>query len=211
MQTSSRITLVISLFFLIPFSSLLAQTWNLVKESDGIKLSTRNEPNSTLKSFRGEAVFHASTDKVFHLLGNPKNTDWWDKSISHIRLLGYEEDKFFQYYIVYDMPWPLTDRDMVVDTRITTNSATGERIVQAKPLVSAAVPEKEGIVRIRNYWQKWTIQPLDKGNLRVTLEGYIDPGGSVPAWFYNLVITETPLRAIRSLRDRALSPKPARD
>ena len=211
MKHSTRFNLSFFLLLLLPFSNLLAQSWNFAKENEGIKLYTRNQPNSSIKSFKGELTFHASVEKIFDLLGNPHNTDWWDKGISQMRLIAYEKDKYFQYYIVYDMPWPIANRDMVVDTKIMTNAASGERTVTTKPLTSGAVPEKQEFVRLHSFLQKWTVQPLDKGNVHITLEGFIDPGGNVPAWLYNMVITETPLRAIRSLRDRALSPKPARD
>jgi hypothetical protein len=43
----------------------------------------------------------------------------------------------------------------------------------------------------------------------VTLEGFIDPGGNVPGWLYNMLSTEMPLRTMRLFRERILSDKPA--
>ena len=185
------------------------QPWNFVKDKDGIKIYTRIEPDNTLKSFKGETTFHASFEKVCSMLGNAKNDDWWDKNISDIKMLGYEEDKFIQYYLIYNMPWPLTNRDLVAETRIVTDPLTGDRTFVAEPLFKV-IPEKNDIVRINNYHQKWTVQPMAKGNVHVILEGFIDPGGDVPAWAFNLIVPETPLKAIRSLRTRVLSNKPAK-
>jgi hypothetical protein len=50
---------------------------------------------------------------------------------------------------------------------------------------------------------------MDKGNVHVTLEGSVDPGGNIPAWVYNMLVTDMPLKTISSLRDRALSSRPA--
>ena len=63
---------------------------------------------------------------------------------------------------------------------------------------------------MKNFWQKWTVQPLGEGNVHVVLEGFFDPAGNIPAWLYNNVITETPVKAIHSLRERALSNKPVK-
>jgi len=188
--------------------SPFAQPWNFVKENDGIKIYTRIESNNSLKSFKGEVIFHATMEKVCSLLGNTKNTDWWDKGISNIKELDFEENKFVQYYLIYKMPWPLTSRDLVAETRITTDPVSGDHSFTARPLANT-VPEKPNLVRIRNYRQTWIVQPMEKGNVHVTLEGFIDPGGNIPTWVYNMVVAETPLKAIRSLRERALSKKPA--
>ena len=203
------------IFFLVPLFNLLlihglqAQAWDFVKEKDGISIYTRKEINSSLKSFKGEATFHVEIDKVFHVLGDATNFDWWDKDISEIKVLFFEPGKNIKYYLVYDVPWPLSDRDLVVHSKIYTDPITGERTIDATPLLNV-IPEKPGIVRIKNYWQKWRVQPMENGNVHVILEGFVDPGGSVPSWLYNMVITETPLKVIRSLRDRVMKGKTTR-
>jgi hypothetical protein len=197
---------VINIWFI---NASVGQSWHFVKEKEGIRIYTRIEPNNSLKSFKGETVFHASIEKVFSMLGNAKNNDWWDKNISDIKVLACEENKFIQYYLVYNMPWPLSNRDLVADTRIASDPVSGGKTFFAEPL-SNVVPEKHGIVRISKYRQKWFIQPMGNGSVQVTLEGFIDPGGNVPSWFYNMVVPETPFKALRSLRERVLSNKPAK-
>ena len=200
--------LVLPVFLYIVPKDIYGQSWNFVKEKDGIKIFTRKELNSSLKSFKGETTFRADINKLSLILGSAKHLDWWDKDISEIKVLTYEENKFTQFYLVYNAPWPLSNRDLVVEARISTDPATGARIIFSKPLLNV-VPEKPRLVRIKKYWQKWTVQPMDKGNVHVTLEGFVDPGGNVPAWLYNMVVTETPLKVIRAVRERVLSDNPA--
>jgi hypothetical protein len=38
--------------------------------------------------------------------------------------------------------------------------------------------------------------------VHLILEGYADPGGYIPAWLYNMVITDTPINVIKKVRDR---------
>lgn len=184
------------------------QSWDFVKEKDGIKIYTRNELNSSLKSYKGEVTFKASLDKVNLLVGDVKNLDWWDKNISNIKVIDFEKNKFIRYYLVYHVPWPLSNRDLALESQITTDPATGVRTVFSKPVFNL-VPEKKDLVRIKKYWQKWTVEPMDKGYVHVILEGFVDPNGNIPSWIYNMVITETPFNVIHSLRERALSLKPA--
>jgi len=189
-------------------NNLRGQTWNFVKEKDGIKIFTRTEPNSSLKASKGEVTFKANLEKVNLLVGDAKNIDWWDKNISSVKVLNFERNKNIQYYIVYSVSWPLTNRDLALEALISTDPVTGVRTVLAKPLLKV-VPEKKDLVRIKKYWQKWTVQPLENGFVHVTLEGFIDPTGNVPSWLFNLFVTETPYNALHALRTRALSDKPA--
>jgi hypothetical protein len=203
------VLLLLPLFISIVSEDLYGQSWDFVKEKEGIKLYTRKEGNGNLKSFKGEATFQVKIEKVTSLLGNGKNFDWWSKDIREIRVLALQENKWIQYYVIYDVPWPLSDRDLVVEAHITTNPVTGERTVEGKPLLNV-IPEKPDIVRIKKYVQKWTITPLENGYVHVLLEGTLDPGGSLPTWLINMVITETPFKVIRALRQRALSGKPVK-
>ena len=206
MRYSLRVFLIVPIFIVLS-DCLFGQSWEFIKEKDGIRLYTRKEANSNLKSFKGEATFQVKIEKVNGLLGNGKNFDWWSKDIREIRVLSMEENKWIRYYVIYDVPWPMSDRDLAAEARITTNPVTGERTVEAKPLLNA-VPEKPDIVRIKKYIQKWTISPMENGYVHVVLEGTLDPAGSLPTWLINMVITETPYKVIRALRQRALSGKP---
>ena len=179
--------------------TLNAQTWNFIKEKDGIRIYTMTPDHSPFKCFKGETVFHTTMEKLSKYIGNVENVDWWDKNVREIKVLYSEPDKLIKYYLIYAVPWPLSDRDLCVEAKITIDPVTGEKVVSAKPLLDV-VPEKEGIVRIRHYWQKWTLKPNGKNNIQAVLEGFVDPGGNVPSWLYNMVIVDTPLKVMRGIK-----------
>jgi hypothetical protein len=194
------LAILVSTFYLLTGSlDLCGQSWVFIKEKEGIKLYTRKEANSPVKSFRGEVYLHTQMDNVYSLITNVKNFDCWDDDIREIQLLLYEKDKIIRYYLIYDVSWPVTDRDLVVEACITIDPVTGTRSVEARSLLNV-IPEKPDLVRIKKYWQKWTLVPVEKGVVHLILEGSVDPGGSVPAWLSNMVITETPLKVIRSVQ-----------
>jgi hypothetical protein len=194
-------TLIINLLTL---NNLFAQAWNFVKEKEGIKVYTRHEPNSALKSFKGEAIINAPVDNISFLIMDPNHADWWEKNFTQRKLLEYHENNYIRYYLVYNLPWPFVNRDFVAETRITKDAMSGEQIMVSIPVVNI-VSVKPGLIRIEKYSQKWILQPMDKQNVHVILEGFIDPGGNVPSWLYNIVLPETPFKIINALRDRLLS------
>jgi hypothetical protein len=43
---------------------------------------------------------------------------------------------------------------------------------------------------------------LPGGVIRITLEGFIDPAGSIPVWLYNMIVIDTPLKLMREIQKR---------
>jgi len=188
-------------FFTLMLScSMAAQSWDFIKEKDGIKIYTRTETGKTLKSYKGVAGINAPEEKIFNLMEDVNDTDWWDKSLTRIKVLLYEKGKRAQYYLVYDLPWPVPDRDLCVDVTISTDPVTGERKINAVAL-NGVIPELGDKVRIKDYRQTWTIIPAGKELTHIILEGFVDPAGTIPVWISNMLIIESPLKAISRLRE----------
>lgn len=194
---------LIACFVLFQDAGLFAQNWKFIKEKEGIRIYTREDPSSPIKSFKGEMTCKTTMKQVSTLIGNPHNFSWWADDIT-VKLLDYEENKFMRYYVIYDVPWPLSDRDLAVEAKITTDPKTGTRTVYATVLPNV-VPVNKDNIRITNYWQKWTATPIENGMVHLVLEGSVDPGGAIPSWLYNMVITETPLKVMREVKKRIVS------
>jgi hypothetical protein len=193
----------ILMFFLtlVLSSSMVAQAWDFIKEKDGIKIYTRKEAGKSLKSYKGVTDIKAPAEKVFALIEDVNNTDWWDKNLTQIRVLLYEKYKRAQYYLVYDLPWPVTDRDLCVNVTVTTDPATGVDKITAAPL-PGVIPEQNDMIRIREYRQTWTVKPAGKELAHVELEGYVDPAGSIPDWISNMLIVDSPFKVISGVKQR---------
>ena len=180
---------------------MAAQSWDLVKEKNGIKIYTRKEAGKSLKSYKGVTDINAPAEKVFALIEDVNNTDWWDKNLTQIKVLLYEKYKKAQYYLVYDLPWPVTDRDLCVDVTVTIDPATGVRRITAVPL-PGVIPECHDKIRIQEYRQTWTVTPAGKELCHVELEGFVDPAGSIPDWISNMLIVDSPIKVISGVRER---------
>jgi hypothetical protein len=190
--------------FILVFSctSLSAQPWVFVKEKDGISLYSSQLENSSFKSFHGEVDIRGDFEKVSAMIGDPSNLDWWAENVKNIQVLFYEKDKQVRYYFEYHVPWPFANRDLVTNVEINEDSVTGIKTIFSTPL-PGVVPHKPGLVRVIDYWQKWTLQPLGDGMIHITLEGYINPAGDVPAWLYNIVVVDIPLRLLQKIKKQA--------
>jgi uncharacterized membrane protein len=180
--------------------STAAQSWDFIKEMDGIKIYTRKEAGKSLKSYKGVTDIKAPAEKIFALIEDINNTDWWDKNLTQIKVLLYEKNKRARYYMVYKSPWPVIDRDLCVDVAIASDTVTGERRITIVSL-PGVIPESKNLVRIKDYLQTWTIMPAGKEMTHVVLEGFVDPAGRIPDWVSNMLIINSPIKAIRGVKE----------
>jgi hypothetical protein len=178
-----------------------AQSWNFIKEKDGIKLYTKEETGSHLKGFRGVTVIDAPAEKIFAFLNDMSKTEWWDDNLTLVKVLNYEKNKSARFYMVYNMPWPLVDRDVCVDIIVSSDMKSGESRVSIVS-VNQVVPEKDDLVRIKDYHQTWIVKSAGEGKANVVLEGFIDPSGKIPDWVTNAIIVDSPYRAIRGVKEK---------
>jgi len=199
---ATRTFIVVFFMQILAVLTCYSQPWQFVKEKDGIRLYLRQESSSSFKAFHGVTEFRGNFEKVCSLIGDPRNLDWWGDDVKNIRVLSYEKDKQIRYYFVYDTPWPFTDRDLAAEVLLSKDPVTGTKTVFSKQLLNV-VPQYKGLVRVTNFWQRWTIQPMKNGMIHVTLEGFIDPAGDIPSWLYNMVIIDIPMRLLRDIRLRA--------
>lgn len=189
--------------FIFAWSSLPAQQWSFVREKDGIRLYTCQQKGSSFKSFHGEVDIIGDFEQVFALIGDPSNLDWWADNVKNIQVLSYEKDKLITYYFEYHVPWPFANRDLVTSVQINKDTVSGIKTINSTPL-PGFIPQKPGLVRVTEYWQRWILQPLENGTIHITLEGFIDPAGDVPAWLYNIVVVDIPLNLLQKVRERAM-------
>jgi hypothetical protein len=104
------------------------------------------------------------------------------------------------YYSEKSMPWPVTSRDAVMKIKVNLDAATGNMVVNVKP-VSGLVPVKKDLVLVSSSEVSWRVTPIDKNNMQMTYEAKVDPGGSLPSWVTNMVLSKGPFESFKKLRD----------
>ena len=145
------------------------QEWSFVKEEDGISLYQRIEPGTSLKAYKGVAVLNEKLEDVSDLLVDFEAYNKWVKDISGMKTLKETGDSVFIYYLEYDLPWPVTNRDIIAEATITDNKDKSIRKIYSRPLPDYT-HENEGVVRVRNFWQLWTITRKSESQVELVLE-----------------------------------------
>jgi hypothetical protein len=101
-------------------------------------------------------------------------------------------------YQVTDFPWPVSDRDLICNFKVSQDSMT--KIVSfIKTGIPEYLPEKTPYVRIRNFESKYRLVPLRRDSVIVELEMKVDPGGDIPKWLINANIVMAPYKSTISM------------
>lgn len=187
------------LFIAFSFSPLLAQNkCTLRKDKDGIKVYTCNTDTSKFKSIRAEFTLNASLAELESFIRNVDNYTTWQYNTVEVKTVKKTNDNDFIYYTKIDVPWPATDRDLVIHFEMISN---GEKHFFNSTVVNGLVPEKGNTVRVKNSHGQWVIVEKNKNQLDVKYSLQVDPAGAVPTWLVNMVCANAPYQSFKKLKE----------
>ncbi|RZU36952.1 START domain-containing protein [Fluviicoccus keumensis] len=182
-------------------TELTSPQWQLVRNDElrHIKTYARLEEGKRLRSFRAEGLMDASLDAMARVYTDVDNMPRWYWETREAKLLKKVSDREYIYYMRFNAPLNLPDRDAVFRAVIEPYTAKrGYMQITVKALPDY-LPPKEGLVRVvaQDLFAKFT--PVGKDKVFFETEGYVDPGGKVPAWTINFVQKRVPYLIMVSL------------
>ncbi|MCW7491391.1 START domain-containing protein [Leptospira sp. 2 VSF19] len=192
---------LVGISFLSNLSSLFAQSseWSESKRKKGIQVLTRPFPGSNLDEFLGRTEVDASIAQVITLLTDPASCKNLYHQCKELTVLSGTEKKSV-VYLRNGAPWPVNDRDLIMDRSFEQNDKTLATVMKIKRLDSNARPTPSGVTRMENFEGVWRIIPQTNGKLKIEYQAHFEPGGSVPQSVINLVLTDTPYESLLNLK-----------
>jgi hypothetical protein len=101
---------------------------------------------------------------------------------------------------VLELPWPLADRDFVVESRVSLDLARGRVDICADAMSDPPIPVNRDLVRITRMQIRYLLEYIDRGHTRVTLTSWTDPAGYLPAAIVNMVAAKLPYDSLQGMR-----------
>lgn len=188
------------LLFVILSFAIKAQEnkWQLEKNEDGIKVYIRESDVSSFDEFKGICTFHASPKQILVIILHPSDFTSWMPDVCKSKMLKKISAKEQIDYIENSAPWPVKNRDAVVERKVTYQKDSSVTVnMQAKP---DYIPEKDGIVRIQKMHGFWKLIPVSNDSTKVIFQVLSDPGGELPSWLVNSRIVDTPFGTLQGLQ-----------
>ena len=170
----------ISIFFTCFFYlSVNAQTeWNLKKEKDGIAVYTAKLEDSKFKSIRVICELQASLTQLVAVLMQPNLQPEWVLATKEASLVKQISSARIYYYAEAALPWPMSNRDMVIDLSMSQHPITKLLTIRANT-INNILPIKEGKQRVPLSQATWLVQRMPDNKISIGAAGQRsgeDPG-----------------------------------
>jgi hypothetical protein len=187
------------IIFFIWLSAGLAQgKWELKKNENGIEVYTRKAATGNLKELRVICELDATKAQLINTLQDIDNYNAWvycNKKSTVLKTIN--PDKII-YYTQTHLPWPLKDRDLIVELNI---SPTPDVLNVAVKSLPDYVPRYNGFIRVPYSLAQWKVTQAPNDKLKVDYTFSVDPGGSIPSWIVNATLAVGPYNSFMKLRD----------
>ncbi len=171
---------------------------SLRKNSNGIRVYACPVKDSNIKSIKSTFELEADLNQVVAVLQDvPAYTEWQYHMIKS-KLVSQGKNELI-YYSEIAAPWPVSNRDLVVQLKFSYDSAKRILVVDATGMPALLDPV-EDIIRIPHLRAKWTIQKVKENHLKVEYDLRVDIGGSIPAWLMNMAQAEGPFETFSRLK-----------
>jgi len=173
---------------------------DLKKQAEGIKVFTCKTDNERFRTLRAEFVIRNTTIyELQQFLMRVDNYHTWQYNTMHAETLKEINADEFIYVSDIDAPWPVEDRELMMNFKVTHEPAH-QRMQIEMHTIESAQPVKEGFIRVPFMHGHWTVIQTKNNALDVAYVLRIDPGGTIPAWLVNLAMAEGPYISFRNLK-----------
>jgi hypothetical protein len=176
------------LALIITASGAAAEDWKLLKEEAGVAVYTRAVAGERIEELRAVMKMRTTVDRLVavHLDGD-NQAKWFPKCVESRVIRRMSPTNLWIYRAIAN-PWPIDDRDYVIDVNLTRDTKTGDAFVSFAD-VKGALAETRGRVRMKKMAGYWKFSPTGDGQVLVTFVMRFDPGGSTPASFINMALS----------------------
>ncbi len=187
-----------SLFFLLMGFCVHSQKkTELALDKEGIKIYLTKFDTTAFREYKAVMTVHANIDTVAKQLIDVKSLQKWNYKNRHSELVKKVSDSSWIFYVVHHLGWPIQERDNV--SRYTLIKKGNEQIITITP-DNKLLKVKEGRVRLTNFKGFWYLKRIDAKQTLVIQQVYGDPGGMIPAFMVNAVVTKGPFDSFKALR-----------
>jgi hypothetical protein len=149
---------------------------------------------STSFSFKGDTL------KLKSVIQDIKAYAELTGAISEVKEINSKKN-LREYYMLYDMPWPLENRQSVSSSRIWNEN--GKMMIHTKPYKSSYNFENEAII-MDNFFEKWEASQSTNNNISVNVNGLIDLKGELPSWLVKSFIPNELKNSYTSIIEKAI-------
>jgi len=187
------------LFTVNAFLSFGQSECDLKKDKDGIKVYTCKSDSSKFRSLVAEFdLENTSLQTLENFLWDVDNYVNWQYNMVESALIKRINDQVMIYRSEIDAPWPVEDREMLVQFSVIRDQLPDE-LTFLIYTITYDYPLKENVLRVPYSNATWQVK-RNGNSLHVKYMMKINPGGYVPPMLVNLAMAEGPYVSFLNLK-----------
>ncbi|CAB1220602.1 START domain-containing protein [Acinetobacter bouvetii] len=166
---------------------------------NNIKVWTYQNSQNPVFLYKAETTYDIPLEKAVGLILDVDHAVKWVPYMGSVKVLSRDDKKGeFLLYMVLDFPFPLKDRDLVVQGKMVKDA---QGIISIKnKAVDKGYARNPNFVRLTHYEGDWTFQKLANNKVKVSTYGYANPEGSIPLTFVNMFVQQQPYQMLQKMK-----------
>lgn len=180
----------------------LQDEWVLKNQEDGISVYGLKDVAAGDCAFKVVAEIDAPIEVLDNLIQQADKYHCWQANLDSSRIIKTVEKHIFWYYLYTDVPWPVSDRDMIVSIERYANDS-GTVIRFETHAVVSDFPIKNHVIRLNRGNGYWVLKKISENRTQVMTEWQGELGSEVPVWLTNLFLFDGPYESLCNLRELA--------
>ncbi len=172
--------------------------WELQRDESGIKVWTKDYPDSKFKQFKTETKIKASLKNVVAVFLDIENMGLWYDRVEKVVMVEKISDMEGTYKIDFELPWPVADRVSAVRAILSHDPTTN--VVRVDTNYEPGVITDTNVLLVTTMYSEWVLTPVEGDYVQIFHKGYMDPGGSLPSWISNSGVKDGPVKTLTALK-----------
>ncbi|WP_372810447.1 START domain-containing protein [Litorivivens sp.] len=192
-----RIMIFFMAMMLTSLNGVSDESWVLALDEDQLQIYTKPVPGSPFLAVKGVVKINATPKQLAASLGSDNECAKWRKMCKSSRVIEQISEDERIVHTILDLPWPLSDRDVVNRVTVERCARTGRITVNA--VSDPKLPPSKKYVRALSN-TSIEILPVSDTATRLTLISHADMGGDLPPDRINERIPRGTLEDLRVLK-----------
>lgn len=175
--------------------------WELVKNSQTIKIYKKHNNTTKLNQIKAELVVQSSLSGFILFIQDTANISNWLANATHSQILEQITPTKNVFITYFNGVWPIKARDMVIESEFIQHKDMTIDII-AKD-ASDKVPASPNTIRVTVEHAKWHIAKIQNtDNIKVRYEFSVNPNGTIPSWLANKMTLSSVLNTLKAIEQQ---------
>lgn len=179
--------------------------WAETINDDGIKVFKRARAGSAYEEVRAEARLAGKVSDFLPFFNDPSQYKKWVYGTVESRMLTRHKEFDFIFLGHFQIPWPFENRELVSRVELTRDPLNGDLTAKLSH-AEANLPVSKGLVRVSKFESLWKVAQVEEKKVDLSIEMYVEPGGKLPPFIVNLVLSRIQHWSIENLRKQIVVP-----